>query len=78
MLLCIIAISQLTYRASTTCELLLMGHTWGSVRHVLAVSEPKFDQLLDDAIEQARTQQTQARQDQLTSYVPKSYSGPPR
>jgi hypothetical protein len=48
------------WRIARLTEPLLMGHTWKSVRNVLAVSKPEFDQLLDDAIEQARTQQAQA------------------
>jgi hypothetical protein len=45
------------WRVARLTELLLMGHTWNSVRHVLAVSKPEFDQLLDDAVNKAQAEQ---------------------
>jgi hypothetical protein len=53
------------WRLARLTELLLMGHSWKTVQKVLNISKPEFDQLLDDAVEQAKAKQSQVCQDYL-------------
>jgi hypothetical protein len=45
--------------ACRVTELLLMGHSWKSVRNILLISKSEFDCILDCAIDKARTEQKQ-------------------
>jgi hypothetical protein len=44
-------------KVSRLTELLLMGHTWKSVRHIMMLSKPEFDYLLEAAIDRAKHDQ---------------------
>ena len=64
------------WRVARLTELLLMGHSWGSVRRVLAVSKPEFDQLLDDAVSKAQAEQRQVLSDYAIEELQWVKSGP--
>jgi hypothetical protein len=58
------------WRVAKLTELLLTGHSWKTVRNILSVSKAEFDQLLDDAVELARTKQGEVCRDYLDQEYP--------
>lgn len=53
------------WRVVRLTELLLMGHSWKSVRNIMAISKPEFDRLLNAAVDKAQSEQ----QGVLVSYL---------
>jgi hypothetical protein len=44
------------WMVSRLTELLLMGHSWKSVRNIMLMSKPEFDCLLEAAISKAQAE----------------------
>jgi hypothetical protein len=47
-------------RVSRLTELLLMGHSWQSVRNIMLMSKREFDCVLEEAVNKAQEEQRKA------------------
>jgi hypothetical protein len=50
---------QSEWKVARLTELMLMGHSWKSVRNIMNLSKPEFDRLLDAAVSKAQNEQMQ-------------------